>query len=67
MTMTRKDYIALAHAISDVTAQLSTVTHEAESYKVMFDLVDSLAMTLKADNANFDVDRFKTACWTAKV
>lgn len=65
--MTRKDYIALARAISGVTAQLSTVTHEAESYRVMFDLVDSLAMTLKADNANFDVDKFKTACWTVKV
>ena len=65
--MTRKDYIAIAEALSEVSARLTPRTHEVESYQVMFDVINELAKTLKADNANFDTERFKDACWMVKV
>ncbi len=65
--MTRKDYVKLSQAISEATAKLSTVTDSADSWRVAFSIIDEVAKTLKADNANFDTDRFKDACWMVKV
>ena len=46
--MTRKDYVRLAEAIN-----------KADSRE---EVIDNLCHVLKADNPNFNRDRFKSAC-----
>lgn len=62
--MTRKDYIALAEALSMARAQVSIITRQAASHAAMVALdhaCDRIADVLAADNARFDRARFLTA------
>jgi len=52
--MTRKDYVAIANAISIESQFGDKATAKA--------IAESLASVLKADNARFDKDKFITAC-----
>lgn len=67
--MTRKDYVALAEALRRVKPLVPIDTAEGRiQYALAFqrDLweatVESVQMTLAADNPRFDADRFRTAC-----
>ena len=52
MAMSRKDYVAIAEAVS------STITSDLDRYK----LVAKLGKIFEADNARFDYLRFSEAC-----
>lgn len=62
--MTRKDYVALAKAINAVINYQPRTDSEL---KLIDDLVYGVAFALKADNANFDRQRFTDACVGVKV
>ena len=73
--MTRKDYVKLAEAISEATNDSLWLMHNisypgeedrerrykaVESTRLM--IVDKVSAVLKADNGNFDQERFAEAC-----
>jgi len=57
--MTRKDYVTLAKAIS---ATLQTLERTQEQLVVVDEVIYRLGIALKADNANFNPERFVSAC-----
>lgn len=62
--MTRKDYVALAEALS-LTEPSKSVDSQGvitPQWHVWLVTVDSIANTLAADNPRFDRDRFLKAC-----
>lgn len=55
--MTRKDYIAIAAIL-----KARRTLHASASGKTVDAIAKDLCSMLKADNPNFDRDRFLTAC-----
>ena len=72
--MTRKDYVKLAEAISEGTNDalwlMHTISYPGEDrerrYKAVEEtrlkIVENVSAVLKADNGNFDKERFAEAC-----
>jgi hypothetical protein len=63
--MTRKHYNAIAKALQDYQMAMVNTFTEAEAEPItntVQDIVLILADIFKADNSNFDRDRFATAC-----
>ena len=61
--MTKKDYDAIAEAISFV--EVGDVSRR-ESSSIKWDIVFRLAEVFKADNSNFNIDLFVEACYGEK-
>ena len=61
--MTKKDYDAIAEAISFV--EVGDVSRR-ESSSIKWDIVFRLAEVFKADNPNFNIDLFVEACYGEK-
>ena len=65
--MTRKDYNAISKLIAGETvkdiAEIPAAYHQSEGVLWKYRLVCKLADYLETDNANFDRDRFFTACY----
>jgi hypothetical protein len=57
--MTRKDYVAIAGVINEVVGAYGEEAHTMDALKAV---AKDLCGILKADNSNFDRQRFLTAC-----
>ena len=59
--MTRKDYIRIAHAISE-TKNSYDKNWDPNLFRTLKDVSKAIAHELKLDNPRFDKERFLTAC-----
>ncbi len=61
MSMTRKDYVALAESISRARGKVAVF--RAPSADTVFSFItEEIALDLASDNPRFDRDRFMAAC-----
>ena len=60
--MTRKHYVAIAKAISNVRKEWGQDALDTKTRHMVEEIEDALAQVFKADNANFDKQRFLDAC-----